>query len=230
MLHSVNDEVTDPCCPNNTIRPDELRDLILALRKDGYTFKTFRDAAEHGNRWTMCLTFDDGYADNYSALFPLLMELDCPATCFVTNRGDPGFPKERWSTEDPIPPNAAFLTADMMREMDASGLVEFGGHTAGHTTLTKVSLDEARREIADNKRWIEDVLGRKIVSFCYPRGGENDAIAELVKAADYKCAAVMEKKMRPVDTDHYRIHRQIIPRGMETWKSVLLATRGKWKI
>ena len=156
--------------------------------------------------------------------------MNCPATCFVTNRGDPNFPRERWSAEDPIPPNAKFLTADMIREMDASGLVEFGVHTAGHTTLTKVTLDEAKREIEDNKRWIEEVLGKEIVSFCYPRGGENDAIVELVKAAGYRYAASMEKKMRPVATDFYRIHRQIIPRGMETWKSVLLATRGKWKI
>ena len=40
----------------------------------------------------------------------------------------------------------------------------------------------------------------------------------------------MVKKMRPVGTDPYRIHRQIIPRGMKTWQSYLLATRGRYKI
>ena len=230
MLHSVGEEVVDSFCPNNTIRPDELKALVVALRKDGYTFKTFKDSVETGDGRTMCLTFDDGYVDNYEVLFPLLKELDCPASCFVTNRGDPAFPKERWSQEDPIPTGARFLTAEMLREMDASGLVEFGGHTAGHTTLTKVSLEGARREIEDNKRWIEESLGRPIVSFCYPRGGENGEIVELVKSAGYKYAAAMKKKMRPVATDLYRIHRQIIPRGMETWKGVLLATRGKWKL
>lgn len=220
----------DPCCPNNTIRPAELESLILALRKEGYAFKTFKDAIETGDRWTMCLTFDDGYVDNYHVLFPILKELNVPATLFVTNRGDPGFTKEQWSTEEPIPAKATFLTAGMMREMEASGLVEFGGHSAGHTTLTCVSLDEAKREIEENKRWIEGVLGHAIVSFCYPRGGETDEIVALVKQAGYKYGAAMKKKMRPVATDLYRIHRQIIPRGMETWKSVLLATRGKWKI
>ena len=230
MLHSVNEEVTDPCCPNNTIRPKELRDLIVALRKDGYVFKTFKDAIETGDCRTMCLAFDDGYLDNYSVLFPMLKELNVPATVFVTNRGDANFPKERCSNEDPIPENAKFLTPEMLREMEASGLVEIGGHTAGHTTLTKIPLDEAKREIEENKRWIEGVLGHPIVSFCYPRGGENEDIVALVKSAGYKYAAVMKKKMRPVETDLYRIHRQIIPRGMPTWKAVLLATRGKWKL
>lgn len=230
MLHSVGEEVVDPCCPNNTIRPDELRNFIIAMRKAGYVFETFVDAVEHGDARTVSLTFDDGFVDNYTVLFPILKELTCPATCFVTNRGNPDFPRERWSTEDPIPPNAQYLTADMIREMDASGLVEIGGHTAGHTTLTKVSLESAEREIIDNKKWLESVLEHKIVSFAYPRGGENDEIVSLLKVAGYKYAAAMKKKMRPVETDSYRIHRQIISRGLETWKSVLLATRGKWKI
>lgn len=230
MLHSVGENAVDPCCPNNTVRPEELRRFIKAMRKDGYVFKTFAQAIEDGDERTVSLTFDDGYIDNYTVLFPILKELNCPATMFVTNRGDPEFPSQLWSKEDPIPSDARFLDSDMIRQMDASGLVEIGGHTAGHTTLTKVSIEDARREIFQNKEWLESVLGHKTASFAYPRGGENGEIVSLVKAAGYKYAAAMKKKMRPVAEDYYRIHRQIIPRGLETWKSVLLATRGKWKI
>lgn len=230
MLHSVGEEVVDPLCPNNTVRPGELRRFIAAMRGHGYVFRTFRDAASHGDARTACLTFDDGWIDNYATLFPILAETECPATLFVTNRGDPSFPRGRWSAEDPLPPGASFLTAGMIREMAAGGLVEFGGHTAGHATLTRLSIDEARREIADNKAWLEDALGSEVVSFAYPRGGRNAAVAALLAEAGYRWAASMEKKMRPVGDDPFGIHRQIVPRGMATWKSVLLATRGRWKI
>jgi peptidoglycan/xylan/chitin deacetylase (PgdA/CDA1 family) len=145
---------------------------------------------------------------------PILKRHGVPATCFVTSRFD-----------DP-----RFLSREQLREMDASGLVEIGGHTSGHCVLTSVDLTEAREQIRANKRDLESVLGHSIVSFAYPCGGENDDIVAEVRGAGYRFAAAMVKKMRPVGTDPYRIHRQIIPRGKKTWQAYLLATRGKYKI
>lgn len=215
MLHSVAENPVDPECANNTIRPKELEDFIIAMKEFGYTFVTFRDAIEKGGDRLVVLTFDDGYVDNYTYLFPILKRQSVPATCFITNRGESS-PK--------------FLSKAMVKEMYDSGLVEFGGHTAGHDVLTETSLEEARSSIESNKKWIEEILGEEIVSFCYPKGRENDDIVEVVKAAGYKYAAAMVKKMRPVEADLYRIHRQILPRGKKTYELYLLATRGKYKI
>ena len=214
MLHSVSDDVVDASCPNNTIRPRELEALIVRLLTGGYRFRTFTDAASDPGPRDVVLTFDDGYVDNYAELLPILRRQGAPATCFVTSRFD-----------DP-----RFLSREQLREMDASGLVEIGGHSSGHCVLTSVDRAEAREQIHANKRDLESVLGHPIASFAYPCGGENDDIVAEVRAAGYRFAAAMVKKMRPVGTDPYRIHRQIIPRGKKTWQAYLLATRGKYKI
>lgn len=50
---------------------------------------------------------------------------------------------------------------------------EIGAHTMTHPRLTRVSLNEADKEIRNSKSHLEKVLGKKVVSFCYP-GGEFD--------------------------------------------------------
>lgn len=216
MLHSVRKEIVDTICPNNTIRPGELKALIGTLRSHGYVFKTLREADVDAGRKTCVLTFDDGYVDNYEVLFPILKETGAKATLFVTNRGATR-PRE-------------FLTMKQLREMDASGLVEIGGHTAEHTVLTELGDDEEKQAaIESNKAWLERTLGHPIESFAYPCGGEDDSIVALVKAAGYKRAAAMEKHLRPFDTDRFRIHRQIVPRGLRPWQAYLVATRGRYR-
>ena len=175
--------MVDASCPNNTIRPRELEALIVRLLKGGYRFRTFTDAASDPGPRDVVLTFDDGYVDNYVELLPILRRQNVPATCFVTSRFD-----------DP-----RFLSREQLREMDASGLVEIGGHTSGHCVLTSVDIAEAREQIRANKRDLEAALGHPIASFAYPCGGENDDIVSEVVAAGYRFAAAMVKKMRPVE-------------------------------
>lgn len=222
MMHAVNDETGiyldhgTPIGDNNYIRPSELEGFIRYAQHKGYRFSTFREAIEHPRPYTMAMTFDDGYVDSWTNLLPLLQRLQVPATCFVTNLG----------LSDPT----HFLSVDQIRGLDRSGLVEIGGHTAHHTFLKSVSHEVAWDEIIENKRYLEETLGHEIVSFCYPRGEETDEIVDLVKAAGYRYGAAMVKKMRPVETDLYRIHRQILPRGISPRHAYLLATRGKYKI
>lgn len=215
MLHSVSDAVVDESCANNSIRPQELARLIVDLKAAGYVFQTATEAAEKPLRRSVVITFDDGYVDNYKYLFPILKQHQVKATCFITNRGSA---------------DSAFLTPEQVREMYASGLVEFGGHTVAHSVLDTLTLEEAEVAIRENVKWLTEVLGVAPVSFAYPCGGYNDAIVDLVKAAGYRYAFTMHKRMRPVAPAPYHIHRQIIPRDKTPLQNYLLATRGKYKV
>ncbi|MGN0886039.1 MAG: polysaccharide deacetylase family protein [Candidatus Spyradenecus sp.] len=213
MLHTVNKQVIDPICPNNTIRPEELCQLLAALRKAGYTFQTLSEAVDKPVRRSVVFTFDDGYADNYTELFPILQAFKAKATCFITNRGES---------------DSAFLTPAQIREMAASGLVEFGGHTVHHQRLDEVPLEVAEREIRENRAWLTQLLGAAPRAFAYPCGGYTEQVVETVARAGYTLAATMHKKLRPLAKAPLLINRRIVPRGLHPWQAYLLVTRGRF--
>lgn len=48
--------------------------------------------------------------------------------------------------------------------------MEIGGHTVSHPILLNLSDEEARREIADGKRLLENITGTPLKLFAYPNG------------------------------------------------------------
>jgi peptidoglycan/xylan/chitin deacetylase (PgdA/CDA1 family) len=62
---------------------------------------------------------------------------------------------------------------------------EVGGHTMNHVPLTFLTREKAWSEINEGKIWLENVLGRRVTSFCYPRGKFNAKTAALVKQAGF---------------------------------------------
>lgn len=67
------------------------------------------------------------------------------------------------------------MSWDETRELARDPLVTIGAHTCNHFALGKLSLDEARREIADCKAAIERELGRPCRHLSYPYGDETSA-------------------------------------------------------
>jgi peptidoglycan-N-acetylglucosamine deacetylase len=62
---------------------------------------------------------------------------------------------------------------------------EIGGHTFNHISLDSLSDEKAKAEIADGKKWLDDLLGQASVSFCYPQGKFSSKTPALVKQAGY---------------------------------------------
>jgi len=62
---------------------------------------------------------------------------------------------------------------------------EIGAHTVNHLRLPPLSDQEARSELQDGKKWLEDLTGKPVPSFCYPGGKFNSKILDMVKEAGY---------------------------------------------
>ncbi len=127
-----------------------------------------RIAAEENDRPTVCITFDDGYADNYDEAIPWLLENDIPFTYFVaSDHVQSGEPFEHDIAEGcPLAPNSV----EQLREMAAAG-VEIGAHSRTHADLAKLTSEEALYdEIVGSKRDIEAFLDRPVHYFAFPFG------------------------------------------------------------
>lgn len=67
-----------------------------------------------------------------------------------------------------VPANL-MLSPRQIRRLHSEGM-EIGGHTVNHPILAKLSEDEARAEIVDNKRRLEEITGAPVRLFAYPNG------------------------------------------------------------
>lgn len=66
------------------------------------------------------------------------------------------------------------LGAPAIKEMAASGLVDFGGHTTNHAILSRLSSDGQRREIEDSLNSLGRILDKPCQLFAYPNGQADD--------------------------------------------------------
>ena len=85
MLHSVTREPEGEW----SITAEKLREDITLLQAQGYEIVSLQQVIDYGEgkgnlpERPVCLTFDDGYHDNYTELLPLVEELQVPVTVFV---------------------------------------------------------------------------------------------------------------------------------------------------
>ncbi len=82
---------------------------------------------------------------------------------------------------------ASVLTSSRLRELADAGF-EIGAHTVTHPVLTDITGDSLVREITECKQVLEQMLGREVPSFAYPKGRANSEIATRVKRAGYRSA------------------------------------------
>jgi peptidoglycan/xylan/chitin deacetylase (PgdA/CDA1 family)/CelD/BcsL family acetyltransferase involved in cellulose biosynthesis len=111
----------------------------------------------------------------------------------------------------PIASNSGnhMLSWDQIRLMKANG-IDFGGHTVSHPFLSKVTPEEARWEVSECKRRIEEELQQPAEFFAYPNGREEDFAAfnkELLRAAGYRAAMTTIWGVNDRSTDRMELRR-----------------------
>lgn len=190
------------------------------LQANGFELVTFSQLIERvrtddPNPRLACISFDDGYADNYEHALPILVDHHVPATFFVVT----GMIGDR----TPLPSNQGnklyrdrlMLTQSQLKEMLSCGM-EIGSHTRSHVHARATYQQSAQMledELAGSRKDLEDCLGVPVSCFAYPNGqkGVFDVnTAQQVQAAGYLYAATTIWGSVTPDTNPLEIPRMEI--------------------
>lgn len=83
------------------------------------------------------------------------------------------------------------LERKVMEESDIKIIAdsfEIGAHTYSHKPLWEIPENEMKKEVRNGKNWLEQLLGREITAFCYPRGKFNASIINAVRDSGFRGA------------------------------------------
>ncbi len=180
------------------IVPYVFDEQIRTLKEAGFEFVTTKDlAADLDNKITLpaksvILTFDDGYRDFYTDVFPILKKYQVKAVVYVVpNFLDRSNNLDTW----------------MLKEIAKSGLVEIGAHTMDHAYLSGLSLRRVRFEVEESKKTLEKLLGIDVVSFAYPYGAFDNETIDLVKKAGFTSAVSTIPGVFSMDVNRFFLYR-----------------------
>jgi peptidoglycan/xylan/chitin deacetylase (PgdA/CDA1 family) len=107
-------------------------------------------------------------------------------------------------------PQDLMMTSDQVKAMRQAGML-IGAHTVSHPILARLTDDEARQQIGESKRFLEDLLGERIGLFAYPNGkpGEDYSpqTVEVVRSLDFDAAVSTQWGASRIGGDLLQIKR-----------------------
>jgi peptidoglycan/xylan/chitin deacetylase (PgdA/CDA1 family) len=168
--------VADHCMNPWTISNRDFRQHIdwLAGRFEFVSLAEAQRRLAHrdSRRPAVCITFDDGYAENCEHALPLLVQRRIPVTYFVATQfivENKPFPHDVERGE-PLRPNSVAQLASL-----AEAGIEIGAHTRTHADLGSLTdRDALRREIVQSRDELQQLIGDEVRYFAFPYGQYNN--------------------------------------------------------
>lgn len=176
LYHYIEYVKHDPGRQKLTIPPNILISQIETLKNAGYTFITPNDLMGDLLGKTklpeklVILTFDDGYMDFYTDVFPILQKEQVKGVAYIV----PDFLNR---------PNYMFTF--QLQEVAKSPLVEIGAHTMNHVWLKGVRKETAEYEIIQSRKTLQDMLNLSVNSFAYPYGALDQQAINIVESSGF---------------------------------------------
>lgn len=202
MFHGVSKQKV-PLVPKDLqphLNVNEFEFIIRWLSKR-FNFISIKEAIKE-NKNGILLTFDDGFNNNYTNVYPVLKKYKIPGLFFVSTQHI--IDQKNWLGFIQKSNNHKYLKKDLSKEnksefydgiskknlktMASDHLITIGSHTISHPKLTTLSSKKVSFELEKSKTFLEELTGESIYAFAYPFGNYDKRVISLVKEAGYKFA------------------------------------------
>ncbi|WP_293723613.1 polysaccharide deacetylase family protein [uncultured Cetobacterium sp.] len=211
MYHRVIKDESEKGVHGTYVTVKQFDEQMKYLKSKGYETITFEDLLNNkykqrfdkDKKWIM-LTFDDGYKDNYENAFPILKKYQFKGIIYILD----GLKYNKWDVDDKNNPEKEFplMNIEELLEMQKYG-IEFGGHTSTHPKLAELTLQEVKKEIILSKNNIENMIGKKLLSFAYPYGSLNEDVKKISQESGYEFAVATDSGSITFSDDLFEIRR-----------------------
>lgn len=185
-------------------------------------------AASDGDpRPHVALTFDDGFANFASWVWPRLRDAGLPATVFLVSAHMGG--TNVWGGR----PAAGIPALPLMSWKDAATCAAegatIGAHTRTHPHLPGLAADAAREEMAGGRQDLCNALGVAVTAFAYPYGAVSSGVAEAA-ASIFELACTTEHRPLAAGDARHRLPRLDMfyfqaPGALHDWGSAAFRRR-----
>jgi peptidoglycan/xylan/chitin deacetylase (PgdA/CDA1 family) len=187
MYHSVA-PAGDPL----TVSATQLDAQLDYLSRGGFTTVSVKEVLDaqdgHGSLpdHPIVLTFDDGFAEHYATVLPLLQKRKQKATFFIVSGWTGNDPAQR--RIDPQVHRPHLVWSEVRALRDAG--MEIGSHTVTHGSLVDLKHADLRVELEQSKADLERELSMPIDVFAYPFTRQHIRVRQAVQHAGYRAALV----------------------------------------
>jgi len=178
MYHQVCD-VEERTGLAHTTNPAYVLPVQLFLTQMEYlyrnSFRTLRiqdltEGVPDSSERSVAITFDDGWANNYSVALPILRRFGFTATIFLVT----GFVgRDR------------YMNWHELRELNEGG-ISIQSHTVSHRPLTELTSRQITDELKGSKAIIEDRIGNRVDILSLPHGMMSQQVADCALSTGYR--------------------------------------------
>ena len=165
--------------PDYTLSVQQFARQMDYLERNAYqalTLDELNDGTANNDHKSVIITFDDGWANNYTHGFPILQERQLSATIFIITD---------------FVGRQSYLDWPQIREMHAAG-ISIQSHTASHRPLALLDEAEIMTELESSKKTIEDHLGAAVNFLSVPQGMVSEQVIAVARKVGYQAVCTSE--------------------------------------